>query len=337
LETTDDALIDRIAEMKFMNGRFYILNIRVNTIFIFSENGKFINKIFDRGQGPREYIQIDNYEIDPVHNKILITDSFSKRLFIYDENGKQERVIPLNFQRMEIASDGADGFVNCFSRDNKEYKESGMRNYCIHFLDKDGCFVSSQIPVETQKLAMYSMLSIDCHEDGSIYYQPSLSEIIYCIKDKKVFPYYKLHNKSKYRMLSQKERETLSLVIGVRDDFSEKRKNGYIIPYGSIIDTDNHVYTMFKGTNDVHLFYDKKTGRSIVFDSNELSKNDNLFLQHIYCAKGDVFYSTPNYYNMDEVISEMPESKLKKFLQNTDIDDNPEIISFSIKFPEEKQ
>jgi hypothetical protein len=346
LETTDDALIDQVLKMRIMNGRFFILNAKSNKVFIFTEEGKFINKISDMGQGPNEYISITGFEADPVHNKILISDNFSRRLFVYNEDGRQERVIPLGFNREHIASDGADGFINFFSSDNEGYSEPEMRKTCIHFLDKDCRFVSAQLPMETQMITRLSIRSIDCHADGSIYYHPVLSDIIYYVKDREVYPYYKFHNKSNYRMLSEKDRKKMTLIFGERDDFKEKQQSGYIVPWGDVIDMENYLYTIFEGIEDVHLFYDKRTGKSLVIDSYKLSKNkniSNLFLKNIHCAKGDVFYSSPNSYRLDKVLAdnkalvEMPESKLKKYLQNTDVDDNPLIISFSVKVPEVTQ
>jgi predicted transposase YbfD/YdcC len=182
----------------------------------------------------------------------------------------------------------------------------------------------------------------DCHENGSIFYQPMLSDIIYCIKDRKVNPFYKLQNKSGYRILSEEERKTMTFLFGKKDDLTEKLESGYIIPFGNIIDADSYVYTAFGGRNNdkVHLFYNKKIKKSIVFDSDRLSKDEsisNIFLKYIGCAKGDVFYMAPSLYRIDKALPEMSESKLKTFLENTDMDDNPVIISFSIKFPEDTQ
>jgi hypothetical protein len=343
LETTNDALIDEIAKMKIMNDRFFILNLKFNKVFIFTEEGKFINKISDTGQGPNEYIRITGFEVDPVHNKILISDEFSRKLFIYNEDGRQERVIPFGFDREQIASDGADGYINFFANDNERYSEPEMRKTCVHFLDSNCRFVSSQIPLETKKITRVSIRTIDCHADGSIYYQPVLSNIIYCVKDRKVYPYYIFYNKSDYRMLSEKDKKKMTLVSGERDDFKKKQQSGYIVPWGDVIDTDNYLYTVFEGTDEIHLFYDKQTGKSIVFNSDKLSKQENtsnLFLRYVHCAKEDVFYSSPNYYWLNKAyktLSAMPGSKLKKYLQNTDVDANPLIISFSIKVPEVTQ
>jgi hypothetical protein len=346
LEVTNEALIDEIAKMKIMNGRFFILNVSSSSVFLFNEKGKFISKISDTGQGPNEYIRITGFEVDPVHNKILISDNFSKKLFVYNEDGQQERVIPLGFNREHIASDGADGFINFFSSDNDGYSEPEMRKNCVHFLDKDCRFVSAQIPMETQMITRLSIRAIDCHADGTIFYHPPLSDIIYCVKDKEVYPYYRFHNNSDYKMLSQKERKKMTLIFGGQNDFKEKQNSGYIVSWGDVIDLDNYLYTIFERTEDVHLFYDKRTGKSLVIDTDKLSKDkniSNLFLRNIHCARGDVFYSSPNSYRLDKVLSDsqtlsgMPESKLKKYLQNTNVDDNPLIISFSIKVPEVTQ
>jgi hypothetical protein len=341
LETTDDALIDEIAKMRIMNGRFFMLNMKFNKVFIFTQDGKFIHKISDRGQGPNEYFRITGFEVDPVHNKILISDNFSRKLFVYDEDGRQERVIPIGFNREQIASDGADGFINFFSNDNKGYSEPEMRKNCVHFLDSNCRFVSARIPLETKEITVSTMRPMDCHADGAIFYQPALSEIIYCVKDKEVYPYYKFHNKSDYKMLSEKERKKMTYIYGERNDFKEKQKEGYIVAWGNVIDTDNYLYTVYDGTNDIHLFYDKQRKKSIVFDSEKLSKKENIsniFLKYVHCAKEDIFYSSPNAYWLNKAyktLAGMPEGKLKKYLQNTNVDDNPLILSFSIKVPED--
>ncbi|MDR1224188.1 MAG: hypothetical protein LBL07_15110 [Tannerella sp.] len=230
------------------------------------------------------------------------------------------------------------------SLNNTGYSIPEMRENCVHFLDSNCRFVSAQVPLETPPVVPILGLYVDCHEEGTVFYQPVLSEVIYCIKNKEVYPYYTYHNRSDYKMLSGKEKETLVFDgYGRSKDLSEKWKRDYIVPWGNILVTDNYVYNIFQGKEDVHLFYDKKTGKSIVFDWDKLSKEGNfstLFLNHIHCAKGDVFYSVPSSYWLHKVlnsIDNMPDGKLKKYLQNMEIDDNPFILSFKIKIPEDTE
>jgi hypothetical protein len=61
----------------------------------------------------------------------------------------------------------------------------------------------------------------------------------------------------------------------IRLVYKEKQQSGYIVSWDGIIDIDNYLYTIFEGSENVHLFYDKQTGKGLVIDSNKLSKNKN--------------------------------------------------------------
>ena len=69
----------------------------MSKVLIYTLDGKYISQINDQGQGPKEYIRIYSIEADHVNKRLFLTDTFSKRLFIYDEDGNLQQVIPMKF------------------------------------------------------------------------------------------------------------------------------------------------------------------------------------------------------------------------------------------------
>ena len=98
LETTDESLFGRfegiISRLHYHDGVLYIEESR--KIFAFdATTGEFLFKIDDRGQGPKEYLHIADFEIDRQRNKILILDPFLNSLIEYDLSGRFVRRIQL--------------------------------------------------------------------------------------------------------------------------------------------------------------------------------------------------------------------------------------------------
>lgn len=64
LETSVDYLIDRIEQLDFFDGHFFILDGNEN-LFMFNEQGKFVRKIGNKGPGPDDYVGATMFYIHP--------------------------------------------------------------------------------------------------------------------------------------------------------------------------------------------------------------------------------------------------------------------------------
>ncbi len=87
LELTEDNLIGEISDVEFVNNTFYILDQLQQVVFIFDRDGKYINKIAKRGQGPEEYVMLSAFDINPFDGSIHILDSYRKRMIVYSKQG----------------------------------------------------------------------------------------------------------------------------------------------------------------------------------------------------------------------------------------------------------
>src|SRR5690554_7503187 len=74
LETKENSLLGEIQKVELYDEKIFILSR--NQIFVFEQNGKFIQKTNRTGRGPGEYIEIKDFDI------------FSETLFILDRTGQ---------------------------------------------------------------------------------------------------------------------------------------------------------------------------------------------------------------------------------------------------------
>jgi len=88
LETTEDNLIGEITRVIFNDGKYYIRStngMQNPKLFVFNENGKYIQKISKQGVGPGEYIQFEDFTIAN-DNHIVIADY--RKLLYFDPEGQ---------------------------------------------------------------------------------------------------------------------------------------------------------------------------------------------------------------------------------------------------------
>jgi len=85
LETNDASLISRIHQIIYENEKILILDFTEGPkkCYLFDNNGKFCQKIGQRGQGPDDYLYINN--VSMYDNFIYLMDV--RKIFIYDTNG----------------------------------------------------------------------------------------------------------------------------------------------------------------------------------------------------------------------------------------------------------
>lgn len=340
LETNDRSIMSEILDMYIMDDRFYFLSNNFTTIFIYDKDGKFISKINDRGDGPEEYIKINSFKVDKIKKRLILADSFTRRIFIYDKEGTQTEVIQLEFIPSVIVPH-TNGFLNIYSGTRQRYDDPRMENFNVHFLDREGKFISSAIDIETpKKIEIASAFMTDFPDNGDILFQPVLSNIIYKIEGKNVVPFYELINSSSFRFLTQKEKKSFHFYVGMEKNIAkEKEEQGYLLSWGEVKDLDDYVFFSFGGWNKKHYVYHSKRLNNTLFIDPDMVKGDKylkeILLNYPKSAKGNRLFVTPFPHQIETGKNELPKGMLRTFFENTDFESNPLLISFSIKFPEE--
>lgn len=86
LETNNNCLISSISKVIFHDNKYYILDLRLQTLFCFDFEGKFLFKIFQKGQGPEEYLYVEDFNIDHYNNQLLLLEPFGS-LLLFELDG----------------------------------------------------------------------------------------------------------------------------------------------------------------------------------------------------------------------------------------------------------
>jgi hypothetical protein len=78
-------------------GKEHILISGLYSIYMYDKSGNFIRNIGTKGNGPKEFIELRNIQMDENARKIYTLDVRRKRIIIYDFEGNFLEIIPLKF------------------------------------------------------------------------------------------------------------------------------------------------------------------------------------------------------------------------------------------------
>lgn len=123
-ETSDESIIGNINKVFRDDTMMFIYDGNTESIFIFNESGRFINKICDIGRGPGEYINISACCLDRHKRRIIIYNDRLDKVLRFSYNGK---FIDERIQKKRMLFDGVlvkeNGNYLCFSKSIKRCKD----------------------------------------------------------------------------------------------------------------------------------------------------------------------------------------------------------------------
>ncbi|GAB6008815.1 6-bladed beta-propeller [Dysgonomonas reticulitermitis] len=183
LETTDDILIKEITRLKYVDEKIYILDKRSQTVFCFDMGGKLCWKIHSLGQGPQEYTQLTDFDIDAENNKIYLF-SHRDKILVYDLLGNFVKKYNIKLGGNSFAYDENQMFIYAGTASN-EKDNSGVNNYLFLFNENKNT-VEGKLPFKPDKrygsVHSYNSPNAFCHYDGEIRFFMPFSNNIYSIK-----------------------------------------------------------------------------------------------------------------------------------------------------------
>ena len=102
LETTPECLIGEIGCIK-RDDNFYFVKDR-NGLYVFDENGHYLNMIGRKGNGPGEYVFMDNFFLDRDNDHVYVIANYMKKVLRYSYAGEYLGDISLSENDANIAS-----------------------------------------------------------------------------------------------------------------------------------------------------------------------------------------------------------------------------------------
>jgi len=74
LETSDESMMVRVSEIIIKDKFIYAVDMEQKVVFIFDKKGKFVSKLARRGEGPDEYLWMQQVLVDDEESYIEIFD-----------------------------------------------------------------------------------------------------------------------------------------------------------------------------------------------------------------------------------------------------------------------
>ena len=323
LETNEKCQISELHRVFPLDSVLVIWDRSGEKVFVFNRNGKFLNKIGDKGHGNVEYVRLRDVLVDYKKKTINLLDDFSHKILSFHQDGTHVETIKYNKtgafgfycddEKVWLESDGLNDSTSLLSVYDREKGET-EKTYFPMF--KDG-----RIPILSEKT-----FSVD--PEGQVLFSTPYINTIYKIENDRLFPKYRVN------------------IIGNTLDDSDLTSDSYIEGlqaknyYGNISDVyhvNDYLFFLFrflyKGSS-------KLTSYSVCYNTKE--KVCHLFdytLQHdkkltfspgcfiIGSGQNELFFtldlsSYPT--ELLPIIHRMPE------LSNCTNDDNPIIVVYNV-------
>ena len=150
LETNENCLLSSIDKIKKVNEKLFVLDRVNNAIFIFRESGEYLQSLFKVGNGPGEYVQIMDFDVED--DCLYVLDFPRQAILKYNEDLSYEGMVQYRTMASLFLISGEKIFL---------YNEpSGQKDdYRFSLLDKNGNYIENILPREG--LATYNYGGID--------------------------------------------------------------------------------------------------------------------------------------------------------------------------------
>lgn len=170
LETNQDCLIASIDKVKKVKDKFYILDRTNNAIFIFKETGEYFQTLFKVGNGPGEYLQLMDFDVED--DNLYILDFARQAILKYNEDLSYEGMVKYRTFASQFLVAGEKIFL---------YNEpSGQKDdYRFSLIDKNGNYIENVLPREGQATYNYGGIGVFSKANNTPFISPIYGNIIY--------------------------------------------------------------------------------------------------------------------------------------------------------------
>jgi hypothetical protein len=331
LETAEDCYFATSSKIRISGTKIFILDNLLDKryqILIFNLQGEFISKINSQGRGPKEYVSINDFDVDPNKAIISILDPALKKLINYDfySNFIDER--PLNIYAKELiySTKVEDNFI-VFS--TLMSFPIGNLSYDINVYNINNTFLYSSIPFKKPVgIVLGNNIHLFSNNDGVSYIKVNSNEV-YEVGSKQTRLKYLL--KFSYAILPNEEIENVFM-----KGKNILNKYIYSIHY---FETSNMVLTQFMNNRKPFMgLYNKSNHRSIVFNDE---KDPKCGCGVSFKLKGvfeNSFIIECDYLNLDKTLNIIDPLRVKcsnsdafEKIKSEDITSNPILLFIEFK------
>ncbi len=269
LETTDSCLCGSISAVKIVDDKIYIIDQESKRLLVFDTSGKFITQIGRRGNGPGEYMSVNNFHIDKEKQIITLADAYQAKIFHYSLKDYQY----INTQKSPYFSDccwlpdGNIAWVFCGG-----YNTGKRDMHYVKITDPQLNTITLLYPTDFTPEYMMIPHLIFYTFNQKCYLNLPFVPIIHEVTSDKLIPTYQLEL-GKHKFASSEWLKT-----NVKNNYYETISNSNYISGQHVKETENYICVEYyiEGMNQYIGFYNKKTGASFIQKGSDFAKHIGL-------------------------------------------------------------
>lgn len=304
LETTDDCLIGRentIEAIRVTETDIFIIGASGNYRFA-RKDGKFLNRIGKRGEGPKEYVTQSSFAINEKKQEVLLHDLSKNKVFIYKFNGTFVKDIDLpNITLLNLVDENTLG---CYTEDTKKNTPA----FGLYSLT-DGKMIKKLSPAYTSRSGtsyrLIPQYTSTRYNNENIFFNTYVTDTIFAVNKNGRTPRYALLPPNSGKTIKERESCSTPFLLCETDIFAN------IQVYGSQGNTkyDSYIIDKKSGTIYKGFVVDKEySGGIFPYNTGLKDKITTLHYTHILKDKAE-----------RGILS----GKLKQVTQTMKEDDNP--------------
>ncbi|MBN2675273.1 MAG: 6-bladed beta-propeller [Alphaproteobacteria bacterium] len=194
LETNSNCLIGSITKILFQDDRIYVSDERfAKSVFVFTNTGKFLFKVGNRGQGPTEYINLNEFDIDSMGN-IFLHDQERKRILKFDNSGQFVEYYSYGFYISKFAYlDNDHFFLVRGNYSNHTMKDNKLKdNTCFIWSKSKRDIVDKFFACQGENVEIYGGANRIYRSKNTINYIRPYEDLVFSLNGDKIIEKYKI-------------------------------------------------------------------------------------------------------------------------------------------------
>lgn len=327
LATNEDCLISRIDKLEIVDGKFYIMDCKSQSVFIFNPDGSSAGKIHKRGRGPGEYTNLSCMTV--TDDNIIVIDIFAQKQVTYDRQTLQPVSDDYDlFNQLWCTDLFAIGDVTCYIND---WSDSSGGKYRLFSKSgkEDGC--SGYLPFEKDPDVLGingPQYGIAGNEALVIY---SGDDLIYKVSKDSVCVQYRMEFKDPKVEYTSGRPEKV---------FEDNRGRNAVLGINRIQQSERYIFAevTFTGETDYSFIYDKEKNNTLIYEFATVGNFSDRFgffvdwvigNKAIYCVEANTLVS--HKFGPDRTPETRFEKELYGLLDTLSENDNPVLFIFDLK------
>jgi hypothetical protein len=315
LESNAQSMIGDIERIWVYDNSLYIFDRQLKQILRFTDQGQFVAKIGNKGNGPGEYSSIRDFAIDEENGNVFLLCDSPFKLLIVDKQGQFKKEIPLTdlYKHIKIV----EGAIVVFHDNDSHY----------------AVYLNSETGEEMTKGAERSALSAKYPFRGggfpititsqSTHFCAYFDNLVYQIMQDGIYPRYLLDFMEK-----NIPEGIANIELPDSEVYQHFRENEWGFAVSNLHEHNDNLFFTYGATNHI-AFYNNGTGVCKTYKGTLYDDNSKVFLSSFFAPDGKSNYVV-NIINpvimqrgLEYLKDNTNNDDLKFILQNLSINDNP--------------